>query len=192
MVLYLASIGHPGMDWLHHALREYVAFITLLGALFVISGGIYLRGSLSGTPLVNTAFLGDRRAARQLRRHHRRVDAAHPAAAARQRERGSARSTSSCSSSSSCRTARGMLTPLGDPPLFLGFLRGVPFLWTFRLVGRLGAGQRRAAGAVQRPRQRRARARGARAAGLAARRRDGGRRAAPHRRRASTSCGWPA
>jgi Na+/H+ antiporter NhaD/arsenite permease-like protein len=40
--------------WLAHSAREYAAFITLLGALFVISGGVHLRGSLAGTPLANT------------------------------------------------------------------------------------------------------------------------------------------
>ena len=91
--------------WLAHSAGEYVSFIALLGSLFVITGGVYVRGSLAGTPLVNTALLAIGARARQLDRHHRRLDAADPAAAAGQRERGGARPTSSSSSSSSSRTA---------------------------------------------------------------------------------------
>ena len=43
----------------------------------------------------------------------------------------------------------GLLTPLGDPPLFLGFLKGVPFQWTFGLWKEWLVGQRRAAGDLQ-------------------------------------------
>ncbi len=45
-----AELGHKGM--------EFASFIALLGALYVISSGVYVRGSLAGTPLVNTALLG--------------------------------------------------------------------------------------------------------------------------------------
>src|SRR5690349_10957042 len=55
VVVYL--IGSHGGHLLVDSLKEYVAFLTLLAALFIISGGIYLRGSLAGTPLVNTGFL---------------------------------------------------------------------------------------------------------------------------------------
>src|SRR5438046_3135597 len=55
VVIYV--LRSHGVDVLVETGREYVAFMALLGALFVISGGIYLRGSLAGTPLVNTAFL---------------------------------------------------------------------------------------------------------------------------------------
>src|SRR6185369_4087271 len=41
-----------------HSLLDYFSFLVLLGSLFVISGGIYIRGAFAGTPLVNTAFLG--------------------------------------------------------------------------------------------------------------------------------------
>ena len=58
LVYLLALEPHHGPHWLLHSAKEYVAFIVLLGALFVISGGVYLRGSLAGTPLVNTGVLG--------------------------------------------------------------------------------------------------------------------------------------
>src|SRR5262249_3623031 len=59
VVLYLSIVhGHEGVHELAEKLREYTSFILLLGALFVITGGITVRGSLSGTPLVNTFALG--------------------------------------------------------------------------------------------------------------------------------------
>ena len=121
-----------GAHWLLASLEEYVAFIVLLGALFVITGGIYLKGSLAGTPIVNTAFLGigaliasfigttgaSMLLIRPLLRANRtRVKRAHIVVFF----------------IFVVSNGGGMLTPLGDPPLFLGFLRGVPFLWTFRL-----------------------------------------------------------
>src|SRR5262245_10202381 len=55
VVVYL--LGSHGGHLLIDSLKEYVAFVTLLAALFIISGGIYLRGSLAGTPLANTSVL---------------------------------------------------------------------------------------------------------------------------------------
>ena len=134
VVVYLLGVGHEGLEWLHHAMREYVAFIALLGSLFVISGGVYLRGSLAGTPLVNTAFLGigallasfigTTGASMLLIRPLLRAN--------EKRER---RVHIVVFFIFIVSNGAGMLTPLGDPPLFLGFLRGVPFLWTFRLIG---------------------------------------------------------
>src|SRR5262249_24445608 len=129
---YLLS-SHDG-HLLVESLKEYVAFIILLAALFVISGGVYLKGSLAGTPVVNTAFLGvgavlasfvgPRGASMllirpRLRTNERRVRKTHIVI------------FFICIVSN----GGGMLTPLGAPPLFLGFLRGVPFLWTLQLWG---------------------------------------------------------
>src|SRR5690242_14824653 len=50
--------GELGRHVLIEKAHEYVSFLVLLGALFVITGGVWIRGSLSGTPLVNTAILG--------------------------------------------------------------------------------------------------------------------------------------
>ena len=133
VVAYLL-IGEPhGLEWLHHALREYVAFIALLASLFIISGGVYLRGSLAGTPLVNTgvlsigallaSFIGTTGASMLLIRPLLRAN--------EKRERKVHIVVFFIFIVSN---GAGMLTPLGDPPLFLGFLRGVPFLWTFQLV----------------------------------------------------------
>ncbi len=115
-----------------HSVRDYASFVVLIGALFTISGGIVLRGDLRATPAVNTAFLfigavlanviGTTGASMLLIRPLLQTN------------------------SERRRTVHvpiffiflvsnigGCLTPLGDPPLFLGFIRGVPFLWTFRL-----------------------------------------------------------
>src|SRR2546428_3205882 len=52
------ALGEPGRAVLQEKLHEYVGFIVVIGALSVITGGIHLQGSLSGTPLVNTGMLG--------------------------------------------------------------------------------------------------------------------------------------
>ena len=49
--------GHVASHGLAHAIEEYVSFIALLGSLFIISGGILMKGDLEGTPTTNTAFL---------------------------------------------------------------------------------------------------------------------------------------
>lgn len=130
--IYLVA-SHHGLLLLE-SLKEYAAFIVLLAALFVISGGVYLKGSLAGTPIVNTVFLavgsilasiiGTTGASMLLLRPLLRAN--------EQRER---RVHIVIFFIFIVSNAGGMLTPLGDPPLFLGFLRGVPFLWTLQLLG---------------------------------------------------------
>src|SRR3954452_2820085 len=56
VVVYLLGV-HEGGALLFETAREYVAFMALLSALFAISGGIYLRGTLAGTPGMNTVLL---------------------------------------------------------------------------------------------------------------------------------------
>jgi Na+/H+ antiporter NhaD/arsenite permease-like protein len=111
---------------------EYISFLLLLGALFVISGGIYIKGSLSGTPLLNTfiiglggllaSFIGTTGASMVLIRPLLRANAS--------RVRRAHVVVFFIFVVSNC---GGLLTPLGDPPLFLGFLKGVPFEWTMQL-----------------------------------------------------------
>ena len=115
-----------------HALIEYAQFITLLLALFVVSGGIFLTGDIEASPRNNTLFLafggviasfiGTTGAAMLLIRpllntNHQRKYRVHTVIFA-------IFIVANCG---------GLLTPLGDPPLFLGMLRGVPFTWTFGL-----------------------------------------------------------
>jgi Na+/H+ antiporter NhaD/arsenite permease-like protein len=119
---------HPVLSAMH----EYSAFLLLLFALFVISGGIYVRGTLAGTPNVNTMFLaiggviasivGTTGASMLLIRPLLRANAL--------RKRKAHVVIFFIFVVANC---GGLLTPLGDPPLFLGFLKGVPFTWTFAL-----------------------------------------------------------
>jgi len=117
--------------FVHAMLAEYLSFIVLLFALYVVAGGILVTGNLRGTPLVNTAMLafgtaiasivGTTGAAMILIRPLLRANAA--------------------------RLVNvhvvvffvflvanigGALSPLGDPPLFVGFLHGVDFFWPVR------------------------------------------------------------
>ncbi len=116
-----------------HALIEYGQFIMLLLALFVVSGGIFLAGDLAARPRTNTAFLavggvlasfiGTTGAAMLLIRPILNTNA--------ERKRKAHTVVFTILIVANC---GGLLTPLGDPPLFLGFLRGVPFEWTLHLL----------------------------------------------------------
>jgi len=113
--------------------EEYVSFIILLGSLFVITGGIVIRGSLSGRPVTNLAilgigtvlasFIGTTGAAMLL------IRPLIKSIRWRQRQR----HIIIFFIFLVCNIG-GSLTPIGDPPLFIGFLRGVPFEWTFALT----------------------------------------------------------
>lgn len=115
-----------------HALVEYFQFIMLLFALFVVSGGIFLTGDIRATPRNNTTFLalgavlaslvGTTGAAMLLIRPLLNTN----------RER-THRVHTVIFTILIVANCGGLLTPLGDPPLFLGFLRGVPFTWTLTL-----------------------------------------------------------
>ena len=128
LVLYL---GREPAALLHMA-AEYVSFIILLAGLYVISGGIQLRGDLVATPLTNSLFLatgsvlasfvGTTGASMLLIRPLLQTN----------RERRHVTHTV-IFFVFLVSNIGGMLTPLGDPPLFLGYLQGVPFSWTFRL-----------------------------------------------------------
>jgi Na+/H+ antiporter NhaD/arsenite permease-like protein len=115
-----------------HTAADYVSFIVLLTGLFVISGGILLRGDLEATPVTNTGFLalggllasfvGTTGASMLLVRPLLKTNA----------QRTHVKHTV-IFFIFIVSNVGGMLTPLGDPPLFLGHLAGVPFAWTFRL-----------------------------------------------------------
>ena len=129
-ILALYGIRHPGA--LAHTAADYVSFIVLLAGLFVVSGGILLRGDLVATPTTNTGFLalggliasfvGTTGASMLLIRALLQTN----------RERTRVKHTV-VFFIFVVSNIGGMLTPLGDPPLFLGYLAGVPFTWTFRL-----------------------------------------------------------
>jgi len=129
-ILALYAARRPGA--LLSTAEDYVSFIVLLAGLFVISGGILLRGDLAATPRTNTAFLalgavlasfvGTTGASMLLIRPILQTN----------RERTRVRHTI-VFFIFLVSNIGGMLTPLGDPPLFLGYLQGVPFTWTFQL-----------------------------------------------------------
>ncbi len=129
VVYVVGGWGATGWAAVEHVLLEYVSFILLLGALYLIAGGVYIKGSLSGTPLANTglmalgavlaSFIGTTGASVLLVR---------PLLRANQSRQAKVHVViffifivSNCG---------GLLTPLGDPPLFMGFIAGVPFEWT--------------------------------------------------------------
>ena len=129
---FLFRFGHDGAHVLRETGQEYASFIILLGALFVISGGVYVQGSFSGTPLVNTAMLGFGAVLANL---------VGTTGASMLLIRPLLRANKSRNRKTHIpiffifivSNGGGLLTPLGDPPLFLGFLDGVPFEWTLRL-----------------------------------------------------------
>ena len=123
------GIGVTLYELLHVGLLEYVPFIILLLALFTISGGVRLTGALVGTPIVNLAiiligtilasWMGTTGAAMLLIRplinaNKHRKNIVHIIVFF----------------IFLVANIGGSLTPLGDPPLFLGFLKGVDFFWT--------------------------------------------------------------
>lgn len=122
---YLFAL-HSGHSVLHAA-EEYISFMALVGSLFVISGGINIRVKGEATPMVNTLYLfvgavlanliGTTGASMLLvrpwiRMNKYRITGMHVAFFI-----------------FLVSNVGGCLTPIGDPPLFLGFLRGVPFWW---------------------------------------------------------------
>jgi len=129
-----AAAGWPtvGLILQHAVLDEYVPFIVLLFSLYTISGGIQLRGDLRATPSTNVTFLaagaamasfiGTTGASMLLIRPLLQTNA----------ERKNVRHTV-IFFIFLVSNIGGSLLPIGDPPLFLGYLRGVPFLWTLAL-----------------------------------------------------------
>jgi Na+/H+ antiporter NhaD/arsenite permease-like protein len=133
VVPFVATHGQPAVGAiLHMAIVDYMPFIVLIGTLFTIGGGILIRGTLRGSPAVNAAimvigtvlasWIGTTGAAVLLIRPLLRAN----------RERRHAAHTVVFFIFLVANIG-GALTPLGDPPLFLGFLHGVPFFWTLSL-----------------------------------------------------------
>jgi Na+/H+ antiporter NhaD/arsenite permease-like protein len=123
---YFFVLGERGrlMDVAH----EYVSFISLIGSLFIVAGGVHIRVRGEATPLRNTVFLGIGAVIANfigttgasmlmirpwIRMNKYRITAFHVVFFI-----------------FIVSNAGGALTPIGDPPLFLGYLKGVPFFWT--------------------------------------------------------------
>ncbi len=131
---FLIAYRSAGMHAILHVyITEYIPFIILLWALYTVAGGIHIKGTMSGSPLLNLSLLaigtvfaswmGTTGAAMILirpilranawRKHKVHVIIFFIFLVA---------------------NIGGSLTPLGDPPLFLGFLLGVPFFWTMKIL----------------------------------------------------------
>jgi Na+/H+ antiporter NhaD/arsenite permease-like protein len=118
---------------LHHTALDYVSFIILLGSLFVISGGVLMEGDLQATPRVNTAFLaGGAVLASVVGTTGASMLLIRPLLQSNRERRHVTHTVVFFIFLVS--NIGGCLTPLGDPPLFLGYLAGVPFVWTLRLA----------------------------------------------------------
>ncbi len=127
-----ASWGVTGAVLANALLAEYVPFIMLLFALYVISGGVRIEGDLVATPAVNTAFIGiGALAASFIGTTGAAMLLIRPLLETNKERRFVAHTVvffiflvCNCG---------GCLLPIGDPPLFLGYLEGVDFLWTLSL-----------------------------------------------------------
>jgi Na+/H+ antiporter NhaD/arsenite permease-like protein len=127
VALYYGIFIEKGGAVLFHTLEEYLAFIALVSSLFVVSGGILIRIHQKGTPLVNALLLlfgavisnliGTTGASMLLIRPYMRIN------------EGRLKAFHIVFFIFIVSNIGGALTPIGDPPLFLGFLKGVPFFW---------------------------------------------------------------
>ena len=125
--------GITGVALVHAMVAEYIPFMILLTALFTVAGGIYIRGNLHGAPVLNTAilaigavlasFMGTTGASMLMIR---------PLIRANDNRKHKVHVVVFFIFIVS--NAGGSLTPLGDPPLFLGFLKGVDFFWTVKHI----------------------------------------------------------
>ncbi len=128
----LACYGLGG-NVVHQLVYDYIPFIVLLLALFVVTGGINIRGDITATPFVNTmllamgwllaSFMGTTGAAMLMIRPLLQIN--------QQREYRAHTVLFFIALVANC---GGLLTPLGDPPLFLLYLRGASFEWFFQLL----------------------------------------------------------
>ena len=117
------------MEFQHTITQEYVPFLILLFALFTISGGVRVTGSLTGTPCVNTLFLGvGTILASLMGTTGASMLLIRPLLRANAHRRYKIHTV--IFFIFLVANVGGSLSPLGDPPLFLGFLKGVSFFWT--------------------------------------------------------------
>ncbi|MDR0836995.1 MAG: sodium:proton antiporter [Propionibacteriaceae bacterium] len=140
-LIVATALGVPVATWMWlgggqhlvvHSLNEYTQFICLLFSLYVVSGGLFVAGDIRATPRNNVillclgavlaSFIGTTGAAMLLIRPILNTN--------REREFKVHTVVFAILIIANC---GGLLTPLGDPPLYIGLMRGVPFAWTFTL-----------------------------------------------------------
>lgn len=117
--------------WIHE-MQEYVSFIALLGSLYIVSGGIVIKVSRKATATTNTTLLlvgavianvvGTTGAAMLLIRPYIRINKAH------------IKPYHIIFFIFAVANCGGSLSPIGDPPLFMGYLKGVPFFWVLEAL----------------------------------------------------------
>ncbi|MBL6956631.1 MAG: sodium:proton antiporter [Chlorobium phaeobacteroides] len=127
VALYYGFLMDHGTHVLLHTLEEYISFIALISSLFIVSGGILIKIGTRGRPVVNGALLfvgalladviGTTGASMLLIRPFMRIN------------EGRIKPFHIVFFIFLVSNIGGGLTPIGDPPLFLGFLKGVPFFW---------------------------------------------------------------
>lgn len=127
------ALGHgpavAGVEVLHVALLEYLPFVILLWALFTIAGGILVTGNLHGSPRLNTTILGiGTLLASLIGTTGASMVLIRPLLRANDDRRHNVHVVIFFIFLVS--NIGGSMTPLGDPPLFLGYLKGVGFFWT--------------------------------------------------------------
>jgi len=132
VIIYLSMSGNFGKLY-ETLVFDYIPFLVLLGALFIITGGIYIDGDIEAKPIINTtylaigavlaSFIGTTGASMLLIR---------PIISTNKERKFKVHTilffiaiVANCG---------GLMTPLGDPPLFVLYLRGTPFFWFFNLA----------------------------------------------------------
>jgi Na+/H+ antiporter NhaD/arsenite permease-like protein len=129
VAVYYLGFANSAQPWIH-SMVDYVSFIIFLGALYLVSGGIVIGVGRKATPLANCILLlfgavisnvlGTTGASMLLIRPYLRMNRSH------------FRPYHVVFFIFIVSNAGGLLTPIGDPPLFLGYLKGVPFWWNFQ------------------------------------------------------------
>ena len=125
------DLASSRIAWMHE-MKEYVSFIALLGSLYIVSGGIVIKVSRKATATTNTLLLlvgavfanvvGTTGAAMLLIRPYIRINKAH------------IKPYHIVFFIFAVANCGGSLSPIGDPPLFMGYLKGVPFFWVLEAL----------------------------------------------------------
>ena len=136
VTVYYIGVMHDAVSMLH-ALTEYLSFIALVASLFIAASGIFLKVNARGTPAANVVLLSvgaiianliaTTGAAMLFIRPYMRLN------------KGRLKAYHIVFFIFIVANVGGALTPIGDPPLFLGFLRGVPFFWTLANIWHIWA-----------------------------------------------------
>ncbi len=130
-LFFFTDLASSRAAWVHE-MKEYVSFIALLGSLYIVSGGIVIKVSRKATATTNTTLLlvgavlanvvGTTGAAMLLIRPYIRINKAH------------IKPYHIVFFIFAVANCGGSLSPIGDPPLFMGYLKGVPFFWVLEAL----------------------------------------------------------